>query len=90
MGGSAPMPPAMLWVRPKPRLLKAPKSSFKPFRHFVKPEIHLISSENRRFSASGGPLGVQTPHRIGAGISLGGSGGPPRGPPDAENRRFGS
>ena len=55
MGGSAPMPPAMLWVRPKPRLLKAPKSSFNPLRHFVKPEIRLISSENLRVSASGRP-----------------------------------
>ena len=47
MGGYAPHTPATLWVRPKPRLLTAPKSYFNPLLHFVKPEVHLISSENR-------------------------------------------
>ena len=57
MGGSAPMPPATLWVLPKPRRLTAPKRYFNPLLHFVKPEVDLISSENLRFSTSQAPLG---------------------------------
>ena len=64
---------------------KTPYSMLKPFNpllHFVQPEGRLISSENLRFSASGGPLGgpPEPPSEIPAPIRWGVW--TPRGPPD--------
>ena len=76
MGAPPPMPPATLWVLPKPRRLTAPKRYFNPLLHFVKPEVDLISSEKPPvFGIEGAPRGSpQIPQRIGARISQEGSG----------------
>ena len=60
-----------------------------PLLHFVTPEVCLISSENLRFSASGGPLGgpPKSPSELVFEFRWGVR-GTPRGPPDAEYRRF--
>ena len=79
MGGSAPHAPRLAGgPTPTPATyVSQNKSSFNPLLHFVKPEIHLISSDNLRFSASRGPLGVRTPPANWCSNLAGGFGGTP-------------